>query len=620
MLTDISASTIPIALLGADALLAARPATPVQVLHACLAAGFAAAYPVSWGDELIARECLSRLRQHPPDACVLCACPHAVTTILREYQSAEPIAVASPPVAAARLVRGAYHGQPIRITYVGGCPSGADPALDAHVTPAAFLATLEERGIELSQQPKTFEGVLPPDRRRFHSLPGGCPDPDRLIESGYQLVAKGELNPLGDAMLRDEAVLFDVAVASGCVCGGAPEGRRAVAELEPPKAPHAIIDPVVAVDLSPSAFTAAVLATKQGSGTAASRVRESLGAAVIDFDVPASTQNSSSPPEADSHQEPSASLLDVEESVPEAAGAEAEPVIVADTPAVNTGDSSAPSHEPPPAVVESSTASREVPIDETETSPDDTRVESERIETPAAQRGYNSKETPLRSGPILEFTRPVFPRSESVYEDEPDRPRFSMTTVFLALALGLALPLAALGGWVLFRYGPGIIRSESTVPFVASDSLSSPSIAGTNARPLDSAAGAVTDTTTSTDSATSHTTSVDSASARRTARRVALPLTDRAASQHRSREETNAVTARPPSRQIDSAAARTKAPVVRPDTARFVDSAAHAAPTILPWDVDSMMRELAQRRARLDSLNRVVDSLKKPAGRGKPPK
>jgi hypothetical protein len=39
-------------ILGTDAVLAAAPATPVQLAHACLAAGYGAAVPASWGDEL----------------------------------------------------------------------------------------------------------------------------------------------------------------------------------------------------------------------------------------------------------------------------------------------------------------------------------------------------------------------------------------------------------------------------------------------------------------------------------------------------------------------------------------------------------------------------------------
>jgi hypothetical protein len=50
-----------IVILGNDAVIEAAPATPVQLAHACLAAGFELALPESWGDELIAAEMLRHL-------------------------------------------------------------------------------------------------------------------------------------------------------------------------------------------------------------------------------------------------------------------------------------------------------------------------------------------------------------------------------------------------------------------------------------------------------------------------------------------------------------------------------------------------------------------------------
>ncbi len=51
----------PFIILGADAVLGALPASPVQLAHACLALGFELAAPATWGDELIAEGCLDRL-------------------------------------------------------------------------------------------------------------------------------------------------------------------------------------------------------------------------------------------------------------------------------------------------------------------------------------------------------------------------------------------------------------------------------------------------------------------------------------------------------------------------------------------------------------------------------
>ena len=46
-----------VVVLGADAVLAALPATPVQLAHACRALGYDVAFPASWGDEVVAGTC-----------------------------------------------------------------------------------------------------------------------------------------------------------------------------------------------------------------------------------------------------------------------------------------------------------------------------------------------------------------------------------------------------------------------------------------------------------------------------------------------------------------------------------------------------------------------------------
>ena len=46
-----------IVVLGADTVLAALPATPVQLAHACRALGYDMAFPASWGDEIVASAC-----------------------------------------------------------------------------------------------------------------------------------------------------------------------------------------------------------------------------------------------------------------------------------------------------------------------------------------------------------------------------------------------------------------------------------------------------------------------------------------------------------------------------------------------------------------------------------
>ena len=48
------------------------------------------------------------------------------------------------------------------------------------MTPDALIAMLAERDILVEDQPHVFESVIPPDRRRFRSQPGGVPTAEAL--------------------------------------------------------------------------------------------------------------------------------------------------------------------------------------------------------------------------------------------------------------------------------------------------------------------------------------------------------------------------------------------------------------------------------------------------------
>ena len=516
-------SAIPIALLGADALLAARPASPVQVLHACVAAGFAAAYPVTWGDELVAGVCLSRLAEERPRRAILCACPYALRGVVQDASGAQSIAVTSPPVAAARMVRRAYHGQTIRITYVGGCPSGADADLDAHVSPSAFLATLEERGIALREQPDAFEGVLPPDRRRFLSMPGGCPEPAQLAGIGYTL-ADESLDARRQA--PDDSTLVDLAPASGCVCSGAPQGRDAVVELEPPRAAHPIVDRQIDVDLSPGPLIAVVVARG-----AASHVT----------------------PRVDVIAEPNVSSIQ---------------------------------------------------------------------DPPATQRAFTPERISLRGGPVRELRRPVFPQSESVYEDLPPRRRFTLTALVLAAALGVALPLAALGGWTLLRGTPDApSRPDVAFDSGALDTLPpAASVVQPGTQTADSTATTL-DSSRTADSSTVTPAPVG-APVPEVQREDSAAATERASqSRVKDRESESRVTKRRGptsdsgtggSSRVDAKASAGSAP--RTTVTGGMDSSRGTKQTS-PSELDSLVKEIARRRTRIDSLNRVMDSLNRPRKR-----
>jgi hypothetical protein len=254
--------TVPIIILGTDALLAASPATPVQLAHACMRAGFANAIPASWGDELIAAAVLRRLPQFAGGPAIQCSCPIVAHRLLSVSGDLRPamLGFVSPPVAIARYVRALSGTTPVRITYVGGCPGANDEAIDIRMRPDALLALLAERDIIVADQPRVFESILPPDRRRFRSLPGGVPTAELLwkdVGSRTLVEVDGEdfVGELAQQLLTGKNVLIDAGPQLGCVCAGAVAGvavkdaRASVVALEPPRAMMPIVDELAAIDL-----------------------------------------------------------------------------------------------------------------------------------------------------------------------------------------------------------------------------------------------------------------------------------------------------------------------------------------------------------------------------------
>ena len=252
-----------VVVLGADAVLAALPATPVQLAHACRALGYDVAFPASWGDEVVAGTCLERLHEFGDGPAILCSCPLVVERLTRSGEELAPFMMnlVSPPVAAARYVRALYGERPVHVTYAGSCPSASDPSIDARISPAELLLAFEERGIIPAAQPEYFESVLPPDRRRYVSIPGGAPSAERLdqVDAGRTLT---ELSceddeialEIAQRLVAHERELIDLAPRMGCVCSGAlalgaPSAARArLTALEPPRAHAPVLDPSIHVE------------------------------------------------------------------------------------------------------------------------------------------------------------------------------------------------------------------------------------------------------------------------------------------------------------------------------------------------------------------------------------
>lgn len=252
-----------VVVLGADAVLAALPATPVQLVHACRALGYDVAFPASWGDEVVAGSCLERLHEFGDGPAILCSCPLVVERLTRSGEELAPFMMnlLSPPVAAARYLRALYGERPVHITYAGSCPSASDPSIDARISPAELLLAFEERGIVPAAQPEYFESVLPPDRRRYESIPGGAPYAERLdeVDAGRTLT---ELScdddeialEIAQRLVTHERELIDLAPRMGCVCSGAlavgtpSAARTRLTALEPPRAHAPVLDPSIHVD------------------------------------------------------------------------------------------------------------------------------------------------------------------------------------------------------------------------------------------------------------------------------------------------------------------------------------------------------------------------------------
>lgn len=265
-------AAVPVVVLAADAVVAALPATAVQLAHACLAAGYRSAVPASWGDELVAQACLAALADRPAGPAVLVACPSVAARFRASGDglARHVVSLAAPAVAAARYLRALAPGVALHVTVVGGCPVDGDPAVDLHRTAAEFLAALEARGIVPCEQPTAFDAVLPPDRRRHVSLPGGLPTDAAVAALGrghrvVELTDADYATELGELLLEGDTVLVDLAPALGCRCLGATgqvppgEARRVVTSLEPPRSPVPVMDHRVPVSLAraPASLAAA---------------------------------------------------------------------------------------------------------------------------------------------------------------------------------------------------------------------------------------------------------------------------------------------------------------------------------------------------------------------------
>jgi iron only hydrogenase large subunit len=240
------ARPIYVAILGTDALLAARPVDPVQLSRACQSAGFDLVVPVSWGEEVIATYVGERLASRRASTMVVSACPLVNRQIMATPMRAPVLKTVSPPIASARYLRAALDPREVHITYVGACPGAASPEIDVHCLPDVLFTRLVEAGIDANRQPKHLDGQLPADRARYASAPGGLPETNWLLaRTELRLVQAAPVTADAVAQLhRDETLVIDLAAACRCVCA---RDRVAAMRLEPPRSTTPVVGNVAVV-------------------------------------------------------------------------------------------------------------------------------------------------------------------------------------------------------------------------------------------------------------------------------------------------------------------------------------------------------------------------------------
>lgn len=244
-------SPVRVVILGNDAMLAARPAQPLQLVRACQRVGFDLVAPVSWGEELLAEHVADEVRRRGDRAAIVAHCPLVADAMRVEEQRRVPCVTAvSPPRATARYVRAALAGLTVRVTYVGACPGARlGGEIDESVAPEDFLGRLLDWGIVLDEQAAHLEGQLPPERARHASLPGGVPDAAWLAATvGAELceAAPATIGAIASADAPDPLVL-DLEAACGCVCA---RDRFTHSRLDPPRAQAPVVRAARALDLS----------------------------------------------------------------------------------------------------------------------------------------------------------------------------------------------------------------------------------------------------------------------------------------------------------------------------------------------------------------------------------
>ncbi len=177
-------------ILPSEAIVGFYPATPEQLVNACLSAGFRSVFFDNLGDELVAAEYLRLWKENEaPGTWIRSTSPIVVDYVRAKYPELVPYLapVVTPTIALARFLRHAVEDSPIVYAGVHSAgPQGADE-VDASLSLAELGNLLEERSATPINQPQTLN-VVPPETRRYLSTAGGLPramlDERRLSSPG----------------------------------------------------------------------------------------------------------------------------------------------------------------------------------------------------------------------------------------------------------------------------------------------------------------------------------------------------------------------------------------------------------------------------------------------------
>lgn len=230
-----STSVLRAVVLGNDAFLAARPAVPLQLIGACLRAGWDLAVPAMWGEELLAERTGEHVRLGAASPVVPAHCPY-VAEALRSLRRPPGTCLpgVAPPVAVARYLRSIFPRRHVHVLYVGRCPGAASDEVDQQMLPEALLGQLLGAGVAVVDQPPHLEAHLPPELARHASMPGGIPASEWLSAATGAVVQETAPATLGVLPRTSGAhpVVADLHAACGCACA---HDRFALRQLEPPR-------------------------------------------------------------------------------------------------------------------------------------------------------------------------------------------------------------------------------------------------------------------------------------------------------------------------------------------------------------------------------------------------